>query len=419
MKNPERPFLRIPLAQDALSKAAFAFGRKLIAGELPEEYQDDFTFDLKEAIMDILSNQLPDSTIFSPILDVLTNRTWNDTQITSNRNLQKSEVNQTNESMPRIFNDISAFLSANRKHGKFTSPNALRYLFSQYTGVIGQVLLPMLSRDANGDANLLRGLYTSVRNSFTLDPTYTNWVNGAYDDLYEKLDKTIKDKNMIGGQLKAGMSEQDATEAYEAARALIGSKGTVTQINNEVSALYDEINEIARSNADDAPQLSQDKRMEIVLLKKRAVELMQEWSDKYCADTGYLITLKTQPIVKAYTRAQSVAAKYGVDAFGEIPDYLSYGANYAESIGKNTEAYSPHPTYSRTSKGVTKAVPEDKQSEFEAAYLKAYEDAFNGKGGADYFNSITNEETLQKELKDLHTKAQKAAEVDYPMVQTE
>lgn len=417
VKNPERPFLRIPLAQDALSKAAFAFGRKLIAGELPEEYQDDFTFDLKEAIMDILSNQLPDSTIFSPILDVLTNRTWNDTQITSNRNLQKSEVNQTNESMPRIFNDISAFLSANRIHGKFTSPNALRYLFSQYTGVIGQVLLPMLSRDANGDANLLRGLYTSVRNSFTLDPTYTNWVNGAYDDLYEKLDKTIKDKNMIGGQLKAGMSEQDATEAYEAARALIGSKGTVTQINNEISALYDEINEIARSNADDAPQLSQDKRMEIVLLKKRAVELMQEWSDKYCADTGYLITLKTQPTVKAYTRAQSVAAKYGVDAFGEIPDYLSYGANYAESIGKNTEAYSPHPTYSRTSKGVTKAVPEDKQSEFEAAYLKAYEDAFNGKGGADYFNSITNEETLQKELKDLHTKAQKAAEQRVPMVE--
>lgn len=417
VKNPERPFLRIPLAQDALSKAAFAFGRKLIAGELPEEYQDDFTFDLKEAIMDILSNQLPDSTIFSPLLDVLTNRTWNDTQITSNRNLQKSEVNQTNESMPQIFNDISAFLSANRIHGKFTSPNALRYLFSQYTGVIGQVLLPMLSRDANGDANLLRGLYTSVRNSFTLDPTYTNWVNGAYDDLYEKLDKTIKDKNMIGGQLKAGMSEQDATEAYEAARALIGSKGTVTQINNEVSALYDEINEIARSNADDAPQLSQDKRMEIVLLKKRAVELMQEWSDKYCADTGYLITLKTQPTVKAYTRAQSIAAKYGADAFGEIPDYLSYGANYAESIGKNTEAYSPHPTYSRTSKGVTKAVPADKESEFDAVYLKAYEDAFNGKGGADYFDSISNEETLQKELKDLHTKAQKAAEQRVPMVE--
>ncbi len=419
VKNPERPFLRIPLAQDALSKAAFAFGRKLIAGELPEEYQDDFAFDLKESIMDILSNQLPDSTIFSPILDVLTNRTWNDTQMTSDRNLQKSEVNQTNESMPQIFNDISALLSANGIHGKFTSPIALRYLFSQYTGVIGQVLLPMLSRDANGDTNLLRGLYTAVRNSFTLDPTYTNWVNGAYDDLYDKLETTIKDKGMIGGQLKAGMSEQEATEAYEAARALIGSKGTVTQINDEISALYDEINEITRSNADDAPQLSRDKRMEIVQLKKRAVELMQEWSDKYCADTKYLITLKTQPTVKAYTRAQSVAANYGVDAFGEIPDYLSYGANYAESIGKNTEAYSPHPTYSRTSKGVTKAVPADKESEFDAVYLKAYEDAFNGKGGADYFNSITNEETLQKELKDLHTKAQKAAEAAYPMVQTE
>ena len=419
VKNPERPFFRIPLAQDALSKAAFAFGRKLIAGELPEEYQDDFAFDLKESIMDILSNQLPDSTIFSPILDVLTNRTWNDTQMTSDRNLQKSEVNQTNESMPQIFNDISALLSANNIHGKFTSPIALRYLFSQYTGVVGQVLLPMLSRDANGDTNLLRGLYTAVRNSFTLDPTYTNWVNGAYDDLYDKLETTIKDKGMIGGQLKAGMSEQEATEAYEAARALIGSKGTVTQINDEISALYDEINEITRSNADDAPQLSRDKRMEIVQLKKRAVELMQDWSDKYCADTKYLITLKTQPTVKAYTRAQSVAAKYGADAFGEIPDYLSYGANYAESIGKNTEAYSPHPTYSRTSKGVTKAVPADKESEFDAVYLKAYEDAFNGKGGADYFNSITNEETLQKELKDLHTKAQKAAEAAYPMVQTE
>lgn len=417
VKNPERSFLRIPLAQDALSKAAFAFGRKLIAGELPEEYQDDFAFDLKESIMDILSNQLPDSTIFSPILDVLTNRTWNDTQMTSDRNLQKSEVNQTNESMPQIFNDISALLSANNIHGKFTSPIALRYLFSQYTGVIGQVLLPMLSRDANGDTNLLRGLYTAVRNSFTLDPTYTNWVNGAYDDLYDKLETTIKDKGMIGGQLKAGMSEQEATEAYEAARALIGSKGTVTQINNEISALYDEINEITRSNADDAPQLSRDKRMEIVRLKKRAVELMQDWSDKYCADTKYLITLKTQPTVNAYTRAQSVAANYGVDAFGEIPDYLSYGANYAESIGKNTEAYSPHPTYSRTSKGVTKAVPVDKQSKFDAIYLKAYEDAFNGKGGADYFNSITNEETLQKELKDLHTKAQKAAEQEVPMVE--
>ena len=35
-----RGFVRLPLAQDALSKGMFAFGRNLAAGTLGEEYQD-------------------------------------------------------------------------------------------------------------------------------------------------------------------------------------------------------------------------------------------------------------------------------------------------------------------------------------------------------------------------------------------
>lgn len=267
-----RGFARLPLSQDMLSQSMFAFGRKLLDGTLSDEYKDGFSNDMLQTVLGIVLDQIPDTSIFSSFIDVMTNETWYGTQMTSDYKQGLSEVNQTNNNMPAIFNWIAAKLSANGSHGAFTSPIALKYMFQQNTGVIGQFLIPMLSPDANGNINPLRGIWTAWRNSMTLDAAYTNKVRTAYSDLVEVIDKTVNDGNAggIGGQLRPGLSAEEAAEAYQQAIDL--QKGVIKETTQRVNEVYAEINAI---NANDTlkpgqkESLSENTYKEITALFRR------------------------------------------------------------------------------------------------------------------------------------------------------
>ena len=409
-----RGFVRLPLAQDALSKGMFAFGRNLAAGTLGEEYQDEFSVDLLKTAYDIILDQIPDTSIFSSFIDVLLNQTWYGTQMESDYKQKLSEVNRTNTNMPEFFNMLAQRLSAMGAHGKFASPIMLKYLFQQNTGVIGQFLIPMLSPDANGNLNPLRAFWTTWRNSLTLEPAYTNKVRGAYDELSTIIETTIYDGNagLIGGQLKPGLTSAEAAEAYE--QALDFQNGLIKRTDQAVSQIYSEINSINANetlSASEKETLVVAKQKEIVRAQEAANDELNEWYDRYCADVSFLTRLVgSQAVISPYTVPQKLSRKfgYGVD---DVQPMFEYGYDLATELKSETGTGStqtyPNPRYKSTSSEKKPyEVSEEDRPGFDAAYIKEYETLFNEEANALEELPI---EDQKKILVGIHKKAQQAA----------
>ena len=409
-----RGFVRLPLAQDALSKGMFAFGRNLAAGTLGEEYQDEFSADLLKTAYDIILDQIPDTSIFSSFIDVLLNQTWYGTQMESDYKQKLSEVNRTNTNMPEFFNMLAQRLSAMGAHGKFASPIMLKYLFQQNTGVIGQFLIPMLSPDANGNLNPLRAFWTTWRNSLTLEPAYTNKVRGTYDELSTIIETTINDGNagLIGGQLKPGLTSAEAAEAYE--QALDFQNGLIKRTDQAVSQIYGEINSINANetlSASEKETLVVAKQKEIVRAQEAANDELNEWYDRYCADVSFLTRLVgRQAVISPYTVPQKLSRKfgYGVD---DVQPMFEYGYDLATELKSETGTGStqtyPNPRYKSTSSEKKPyEVSEEDRPGFDAAYIKEYEQLFNEEANALEELPI---EDQKKILVGIHKKAQQAA----------
>lgn len=409
-----RGFVRLPLAQDALSKGMFAFGRNLAAGTLGEEYQDEFSVDLLKTAYDIILDQIPDTSIFSSFIDVLLNQTWYGTQMESDYKQKLSEVNRTNTNMPEFFNMLAQRLSAMGAHGKFASPIMLKYLFQQNTGVIGQFLIPMLSPDANGDLNPLRAFWTTWRNSLTLEPAYTNKVRSTYDELSTIIETTIYDGNagLIGGQLKPGLTSAEAAEAYE--QALDFQNGLIKRTDQAVSQIYGEINSINANetlSASEKETLVVAKQKEIVRAQEAANDELNEWYDRYCADVSFLTRLVgRQAVISPYTVPQKLSRKfgYGVD---DVQPMFEYGYDLATELKSETGTGStqtyPNPRYKSTSSEKKPyEVSEEDRPGFDAAYIEEYETLFNEEASALEELPI---EDQKKILVGIHKKAQQAA----------
>lgn len=409
-----RGFVRLPLAQDALSKGMFAFGRNLAAGTLGEEYQDEFSVDLLKTAYDIILDQIPDTSIFSSFIDVLLNQTWYGTQMESDYKQKLSEVNRTNTNMPEFFNMLAQRLSAMGAHGKFASPIMLKYLFQQNTGVIGQFLIPMLSPDANGNLNPLRAFWTTWRNSLTLEPAYTNKVRGTYDELSTIIETTINDGNagLIGGQLKPGLTSAEAAEAYE--QALDFKNGLIKRTDQAVSQIYGEINSINANetlSASEKETLVVAKQKEIVRAQEAANDELNEWYDRYCADVSFLTRLVgRQAVISPYTVPQKLSRKfgYGVD---DVQPMFEYGYDLATELKSETGTGStqtyPNPRYKSTSSEKKPyEVSEEDRPGFDAAYIEEYETLFNEEANA--LEELPIEEQ-KKILVGIHKKAQQAA----------
>lgn len=409
-----RGFVRLPLAQDALSKGMFAFGRNLAAGTLGEEYQDEFSANLLQTAYDIILDQIPDTSIFSSFIDVLLNQTWYGTQMESDYKQKLSEVNRTNTNMPEFFNMLAQRLSAMDAHGKFASPIMLKYLFQQNTGVIGQFLIPMLSPDANGNLNPLRAFWTTWRNSLTLEPAYTNKVRGTYDELSTIIETTINDGNagLIGGQLKPGLTSAEAAEAYE--QALDFQNGLIKRTDQAVSQIYGEINSINANetlSASEKETLVVAKQKEIVRAQEAANDELNEWYDRYCADVSFLTRLVgRQAVISPYTVPQKLSRKfgYGVD---DVQPMFEYGYDLATELKSETGTGStqtyPNPRYKSTSSEKKPyEVSEEDRPGFDAAYIEEYETLFNEEASA--LEELPIEEQ-KKILVGIHKKAQQAA----------
>lgn len=142
--------------------------------------------------------------IASPIFDVIANRTWYGSEIESRAMEQMYEAkDRYDESTSSIAIAIGQALKV--------SPKKVHYVLDQYSGVLGDIILPMTTNKAEQDMISAR---------FVVDPLYTNNISNEYYDLREELNyaKSAKDLSAMMALKYLNKCDEELSEIYQLKR---------------------------------------------------------------------------------------------------------------------------------------------------------------------------------------------------------
>ncbi len=202
-------FIRIPKG-----RALSVFGSAVIRmGEKINGNENSF-----KGLGETISNQVApnnpiDNNIIAPIVQAKTNKTWYGTDLVSDRLQKQLPKNQYDENTDLLSIFLGEKLNA--------SPKKINYLIDQYSGGIGDIFLPMMTKSASNKGNVFK-------DKFTVDSVLNNkYVSEFYN--------TINKQTQIANDLEA--TEQDN----------LGLK-YLTSIQNEISELYNEKRKIQNSD---------------------------------------------------------------------------------------------------------------------------------------------------------------------------
>jgi hypothetical protein len=253
-------FIRVPRGRLASSFAT-------VANTSMSQYQQK-DFDLgewRDSVDNILSQSTPmDSisrTIFSPILDAKTNTTWYGGQIESQAYDHVAPAERYDEYTSAIAKKLGQVFQY--------SPKKIDYLLDQYSGVIGDFLLP-LTADTKKQESFLETTFSSL----ITDPTYSNKLSSKFYDMYDEIDWA-----------------DDTLENYQIKKHL-------DKVKDQINKLYDEIDKINEdesiSSADKVAQARVIRTMinrvyqtaieDYDLLKDAAKATSDAWSNVFTTD---------------------------------------------------------------------------------------------------------------------------------------
>lgn len=288
------------------------------------------------------------------------------------------------------------------------SPLKLQYLAEQYTGFLGQMLIPALSKDENtGELGGINAAINAARKRLTSDPLISNnVVNSFYDGatLLGQVTDAVKDDKPMN-MLRRGLTADEATAAYEEAKALTSSKGIVAQTKKAITGYYNEIDEInANQSLTDQQkyQLTSEIRKQMIADALVAQEAIGAFQDKYVTGrdvvTDALFAGDFAHIPTAYEKLDDTFKKDGSAQYMKM----------ATEVWENTENDSalPHPSYTFSSGKVEYEVGEADRAEYTERYRFAYE-TYMDKNSTGW-SGMTDEEKLEV-LKKAHEKGRDAA----------
>lgn len=199
--------------------------------------------------VDLLQNQvLPsdptESNILSPLLDVAQNKTWYGGDLVPQRLQSLPAEEQYDEST----DSISIWLG--QKLG--ISPIKINYILDQYSGAIGDMILPSLTLEAENDSNsFMSNLLSPVKSKFTTDSTMNNQNISDLYDLDDELTKKSKSSNATTEDiLKSKYINSIQTEMNKLTAEKRNIQNDKTLTNNEkykqVKEIQKQINKLAK-----------------------------------------------------------------------------------------------------------------------------------------------------------------------------
>ena len=176
------------------------------------------------------------SNFFAPIANAASNKTWYGGQI-ENQRLQNYEPGQRyDESTDIISKTIGGALDI--------SPKKINYVLDAYTGVAGDVLLPLLTPKAEQNP---------LEKAFTIDTTLSNKLSDEFYELYDeaKYKKNSDGATPIDGAAYKFLAERssEASDIFNQIRAVENSDLSDKEKRAEVRELREQTNEIFRISA--------------------------------------------------------------------------------------------------------------------------------------------------------------------------
>lgn len=414
-RDSDRRFVRIPISQDPLDQALYALTTSAI-----DEYNgdDDLITELLAGASQIVSNvtlgasdllsegRLPErlngfmqGTIFGPAWGLITNQTYYGGKIVGDYLDELSPVSQYDETTNNMFIWLGARLGV--------SPKRLEYLYDQYTGYAGQLLMAVTDGD-----NVLETSLNAFHKRFTIDPAYTNEISSAYSDnkaFISQLQKTISKTGTDGKMLRSGLTEDERSQAYEEIKAMNKKGGLLKDTNDQISELWNEIHAVQ----DDETKTEAERRALILQYRDQITDLQLSFNEQFGQFKAKYVTGEN-PLTKMLLDPQSVSAYTAYDKLDDTfkADEDKAYMQLARSAWEKTENESalPHPNTSFSVNKTTYEIGDDDWQAYTEEYKLAYSD-YLLKNSAKW-NILSDDEQVEL-LKKAHQKGHEAAKKWY------
>ena len=204
---------------------------------------------LELAISNLAPNNPIENNILAPVIQVAKNETWYGEDLVPTRLQDLPASEQFDESTDAISKWLGEKLNF--------SPYKINYLLDQYSGGIGDTVLPMLTPEAeSGDNSLIGNMIAPLKSKFTTDSVMNNQkVSDFYD---------TKDELTTNAKASTATDEDILMNKY------------MNSINAELSELYAKKREIQNSNYSDSLKYSMVRNVQ-----KQIVDLTREGLDTY------------------------------------------------------------------------------------------------------------------------------------------
>lgn len=218
-------FVRIPKGREV---AVIQKATELIEDVITGESEIGFT-DIKDLGSLAMSNLAPNNpiknNIIAPISQAIKNEAWYGGDIVPTRLQDVPAAEQFDESI----DSISKWLGEKTN----LSPYKINYLLDQYSGIVGDMFLPMLTPEAEGGGDTVGGKITApIRDKFTTDSVTNNKIISNFYD--------IKDELTMNAKSVKATDEDILKYKY------------INSVNEEISELYKQQREIQNSNMTDS-----------------------------------------------------------------------------------------------------------------------------------------------------------------------
>ena len=200
-----------------------------------------------------------ENNIISPLVDVKRNESWSGNKIVSDSLSKRPEAEQFNEKTDEFSKWLGKQLNA--------SPMKINYLIDQYSGGVGDVVLPMITpKTTSKTANPIEQAFAS---KFTTDPVYSNKSVGIFYDTMNELEK--KKYSVNGSQtdkLKYSYiySQNQKMAELRKEQSKIQSDNSLSNKEKYEKAreIQKQINELAKKSVKDIDNIQDNKYYAIV-----------------------------------------------------------------------------------------------------------------------------------------------------------
>lgn len=246
-------FIRIPKGRTvAVIQEAIRQVQELSTGDDEADmqtYLNAFVDFLGFAGSNLAPNNPIDNNVLAPIMQVINNETWYGEDLVPSRLQDVPKKEQYDESTDSISRFIGDKLNV--------SPIKVNYLLNQYSGGVGDVVLPMLTPEAeSGDDTLIGNLLAPLKDKFTTDSVLNN--------------RNISDFYELSDELKVNANSSEATEDD------ILRNEYMSAVSSDLGELYNKKREIQNSS----DMTNKQKYEEVREIQKRIDEIAEEALDE-------------------------------------------------------------------------------------------------------------------------------------------